>query len=571
MPAQATNMREQIFGSLSTLDKRTEFLQKRLSGVQHLHRIEPLLPQPGEPVTITATTELPQRIERVVCRVVEPETAVIPLYPVQTAWDMLNWAYYQVWQAELPPQPENTVVRYQIEAYPADGSQPILANEKGLFSYLVQTAYLPEWTKEAIIYQIFPDRFALADGRSWPHHHSLNDIYGGTLHGIIEKLDYVADLGCNAIWLNPVLPDHTHHNYHATDFFAVNPRLGTLDNMRQLVAEAHRRGLRLIMDFVPNHCGSRHPAFQAAQADRHSAYYDWFIWHNWPHDYETFFGVRDLPQLNTDHPTVRQYMLDSARFWLGDIGFDGLRLDYALGPSHDFWTALRQASNEVKPDVWLFGEVVRPSPVQLSYAGRMNGCLDFMLNQALRRTFALGEMDLAEFDNFLHLHDQYFPETYSRPSFLDNHDMNRFLWLAEQDKRKLKLAALCQFTLAGPPIVYYGTEVGLSQYAGMHDGRSDGMAECRRPMLWGEAQDADLLAFYRWLIGLRRGHKVLLNGRRHTSHLDRQQQTYAYTRSNEAEALTIAFNLSEETRMIETADHTFMLPPMSGDVAIKQG
>jgi cyclomaltodextrinase len=224
-----------------------------------------------------------------------------------------------------------------------------------------------------------------------------------------------------------------------------------------------------------------------------------------------------------------------------------------------------------QPEAWIFGEVVETPQTQLSYWGRLHGCLDFVLQQALRNTFAFGDMDLAEFDAFLEKHEAFFPAAFSRPSFLDNHDVNRFLWLAGGDKRKLKLAAMCQFTLAGPPIVYYGTEAGLSQQRDMvqSDGRHH-MAEARLPMVWGGEQDVDLLEFYRWLIHFRRRHPALWRGQRRTVHLDSRRGVYAYTRSGEGEVVTVCLNLSDEHRAVEVAGHSFTLTPWSGDVQVDQ-
>jgi glycosidase len=188
------------------------------------------------------------------------------------------------------------------------------------------------------------------------------------------------------------------------------------------------------------------------------------------------------------------------------------------------------------------------------------------LQQQLRSTFAFEETTLREFDAFLNKHEAFFPAEYSRPSFLDNHDVNRFLWLVEGDKRRLKLAALCQFTLAGPPIVFYGTEAGLSQERVIvQDGRHI-MSESRLPMVWGEEQDTELQDYYRWLIHFRRDHPALWNGRRQTIHLDDAAQTYAYTRSDGRETITIALNLSNQPHTVQTPNHTFDLPPYSGDI-----
>jgi glycosidase len=573
-------MKEFVFGSLSTIEQRVAYMRERRQGVKHHNRLSPRAPRPYDTPMLAATVQLDVPIARVECVVVEPGTprsgfgaAVFPLHRTDTKWDLLNWSYLETWQTTLPAEPEGTLVRYYIQAYPADGSAPILADDGEMFSYLVGGANAPDWVAGTVMYQIFPDRFYAGDGRTWNPTQSLNDIYGGNLRGIIQKLDYVAEMGFNAIWLNPFFPDdHTHHGYHATDYFNVNPRLGSLEDIQELVAEAHRRGIRLVLDFVANHWSNQHESFQEAIKDPTSRFYEWYHWLDYPHDYETFFGVMALPQVNVNNPEVRQYLLDSARFWLGEVGFDGLRCDYALGPSHDFWTELRAVVKQIKPDAWLFGEVVESPATILSYEGRFDGCLDFPLMQAMRDTFALGRMSLSAFDTFLHQHEHYFPRSYILPTFLDNHDMNRFSWLAGDDKRKLKLAALCQFTLSGPPVVYNGSEVGVRQKLGLWEEDSEGMAECRRPMLWGNTQDAELREFYRRLIMLRREHPVLWHGRRQTIYLDETTKTYAYARFDEDETIFVALNLSEEEREVTAVHnhltHTFTLPPWGGDVYI---
>jgi glycosidase len=227
---------------------------------------------------------------------------------------------------------------------------------------------------------------------------------------------------------------------------------------------------------------------------------------------------------------------------------------------------------QAKPDAWIFGEVVESPATMLSYEGRFDGCLDFPLMQAMRDTFAMERLSLTAFDTFLQQHERFFPDSFILPSFLDNHDMNRFSWLAENDVRKLKTAALLQFTLAGPPVVYNGSEVGVPQNMGMWQADSQGMAECRQPMLWGEAQDADLREYYRWLIRLRNENPVVLHGRRQTIHLDETNQTYAYARFDEETVILVALNLSEEDRVVtavyQNTSHTFNLQPWSGDVYI---
>ena len=576
MTRLSQNMEEFVFGSLSTVEKRTAQMRQHSRGVRHHNWIEPRTPSAEERPLITVTIEMERQIERVVCVVDAPADDTYALELVETNWDVLNWTYFQTWQVALPSQPDSTLVRYQIMAYPSDGSAPIVADDGATYSYIVGSFPQPAWARDAIVYQIFPDRFYAGNGRFPINTPNLNAIHGGTLQGVIDKLDYIADLGFNCIWLNPFFPDDTHHGYHATDYFNVNPRLGTLDTVRELVAKAHARGIRLLLDFVANHWGSRHPTFQAAQQDRHNDYYNWYHWIKWPHEYETFFGVQDLPKLNVDYAPVREHLLKVVRFWLGEIGFDGLRMDHAQGATHDFWTAVRAAAQSVKPDVWLFGEVVDTPQVQLSYDGQFNGCLDFLLTEALRKTFAYGNMSLTAFDNFLNQHEQFFPASYSHPGFLDNHDQDRFLFIAQNDIRKLKLAALCLFTLGGAPIIYNGTELGVSQNKRIADREGYGMAECRQPMPWQNGQPQELHAYFKWLIQLRKAHSVLRHGSRLTIHVDDETQTYVYARMGEETAVTIlvALNLSNQPQTIKlkapnkSRTHTFTLEPVCGDVTI---
>ncbi len=559
-------MEDKIFGKLNQLHYRAARMSESQSGIQHNWEIDPLVPGEGDEPTLTVKVQIDHRVDRVLCTLLEPKALDIPLELIRTEWDDLNWSYYQVWRGKLPAHSSGTLVRYKISAFRPEDAVAIPADDNVIFSYLVGWHHPPAWSQDAIIYQIMPDRFHPGPGRKWNQTKRPDEIYGGTLRGIIENLAYIQELGFNCLWLNPFFPDKTHHGYHATDYFNVNPRLGTLDDIRELVEKCHQNGIRLLLDFVANHWSSEHPFFQAAQTDPNSEYNSWFFWQEWPKDYETYFKVKELPKLNVADPGVRSYLLDSAKFWLDEIGFDGLRLDYAHGVSLNFWTWFRKEIKSIKAEAWLFGEVTDSPAHQLQFYGRLDGCLDFLLTQAIRNTFGSGRMSITQLDAFLEAQDRFFPPNFSRPSFLDNHDMNRFLHLARGDSRKLKLAALCQFTLSGPPIVYYGTEVGVEQEQPVHGPGSIGLAEARQPMLWGDSQDEDLLSYYRWLIHLRRERPVLSVGERQTLHADDQDRVFVYKRYDSTEQMTIALNLSEEMKIVEVEGHTFKLGPVSGDV-----
>ena len=563
-------MEDFIFGNLTLTDEIVKKLARQLRGAYHGHRIDPTPPAPGKPVTLFATTGPALRTDSAYLYYTtdgsEPQGnagsatvgQVVGMTAVETEWVSILWDYVTWWKAELPAMPAGTKMRYKIEARDSLGGASAFADSGAAtsdkatrFSFLAGDAKPPLWASEALIYHIFVDRFNPDSGKTFANPRDLRGFHGGTIRGVTEKLDYIASLGATAIWLSPIFASPSHHGYDATDLFRVEPRLGTADDFRALVEAAHARGIRVILDFVPNHVSNTHPYFVSAQKDPKSPYRDWFTFFRWPDEYEAFFGVKSLPQWNNEHASARAYMLDVARFWIEEYGVDGYRLDYANGPSHDFWTDFRLAVKSANPDAFIFGEIVESAGLLRTYEGRLDGSLDFLLTHNLRRALAFGNMSLTELDAFIAHHEAYFDARFVRPSFLDNHDMNRFLWLVKGDKRKLKLAALCQYTLAGPPIVYYGTEVGLSQERDCRPQNGHGNPhEARAPMPWGDAQDASLLAYYRALGWMRREHSVLWRGARTTLAVDAPPGTWAYARQDGDDFVLVLLNAREESTEI---------------------
>jgi len=449
-------------------------------------------------------------------------------------------------RGEIPGQRAGTVVRYRIGA--GGGGEETLADHGTYYGFYVENDPPPAWAQDAIIYQIFTDRF-FSSSNDFPKVEPKPSLKSnGTLGGVIEKLEYIADLGVNCLWFTPVFPSPSYHGYDATSFFEINPRLGTKEDFKELVEQAHARGIRILMDFVPNHWSSQHPSFIEATRDRNSQYFNWYTFEHWPDGYKCFFTSKGLPQINLRYAPARQHVLDAAKYWL-DFGVDGYRVDYCIGPTPDFYADFRRVTRTTKPEAWTFGEAVDPPDSQLTFEGGLDGALDFMLLEAMRKTFAFGKWGARQFGEFLDRHEAYFPATFTRPSFLDNHDMNRFLWVAGGDMSKLRLAALCQFTLVGAPVIYYGSEVGLSQH---NDVMQNGRAiheEARLPMIWGTEQDRDLLAYYKGLIALRNAHSALRRGTRTNIHVD--DQVLAYRRSDGTESLVSVLNLSERETSLE--------------------
>jgi len=528
-----------VFGTLATDDLRLQSMKQERSGLWHDQRISPLDPHPGDPISVTIgvgpdisadcvalyyTTDgsTPQGV----CGEAQSGVA-IAMEKAAVEWDTLLWGYRDRWEGSIPPQPAGTLVRYIIEAWQSVNNDSRYAGRGGaprVYSFFVDNEITPDWFKDAVMYQIFVDRFAPDPGDAFANPlEGLNGFHGGTLKGITAHLDYLADLGIDALWLTPIFPSPTYHGYDITDYGAIEPRLGSEEDLKELLAKAHQRGIRIILDFVANHISSAHPDFVEAEADPDSDKRDWFFFGDeFANGYDSFFAVKQMPKANTGHPAVRDYFLKHAQYWL-ELGVDGFRLDHAHGATHAFWSAFRHATRQAKPDSVIFGEVVETPILQRSFAGRMDGCLDFLLFQAMYNFFGFGMMSVSQFNAFLYRHFSFFPEDYAQPSFLDNHDMNRFLWMVEGDKRRLRLASLCLFTLPGPPILYYGTEIGLSQVENV--GR---MENARLPMPWEDGQDKELLQFYKALIILRKAGGNIWREAHETILIDDARNVYGY-------------------------------------------
>ena len=529
-----------IFGALGDERSRADYVRKLTAGATHRRRRSPRDPAPGEAVTVEL--DAGPRVPAGEAWLELDGEGRQPLELASVDWDTLVWGYVRRFRGTIPGRSAGSIVRYRL------GIGELVADEGQTHAYVVDEAHAPSWARDAVVYHVFVDRFYSGDEASWPAKGTgPAERYGGTLEGLRQRLDHLSELGADVLWLSPIHPSPSYHGYDATDLFDVSPALGTLADFDRLVADAHGRGIRVLLDFVPNHWSREHPTFVEAAADRASPYVDWYRFKRWPNSYESFFGHKPMPRINYANAAARRHVLDAVRFWV-ERGADGYRVDYALGPDEDFWADFRVATE----GVWTFGEVVETPATQLAFEGLLDGCLDFGLLEALRATFAHGAWDGARFTSFLDAHEQYFPASFSRPSFLDNHDMNRFLWSAGGDVARLKLAALCQFTLAGPPIVYYGTEVGLSQDEDIRAGGLGGDRHARLPMLWGADQDPELFAFYRSLVELRR---TLGDAPRRTLQSDASR--FAYERGD----VVVSFDLESLTGSV-TRDGVSLLPEL---------
>ncbi len=479
-----------------------------------------------------------------------PGTIVRAFQDVPPRWDTLLWGYVRRFELTIPTGqlPPHAMFRYRAAGRTRDGSI-VQAADGRRFSHLLGTYPAPGWLRGAVIYHIFVDRFATTGGAPFAEPANLAGFYGGTLRGVIERLGYLSELGVTVLWLSPIYPSPSHHGYDATDFRKIEPRLGTEADLRELVNAAHARGMRVLLDFVPNHVSNEHPFFKDATTNPESPYREHFTFRKWPDDYASFFDVKTLPQINNENSTARHYVIDSAVYWLSMFGVDGFRLDYAYGPSPDFWADYFKAVKAINPESFHIGEIVETPELLRGFAGRMDGALDFHFLQAVRKAFAYDTMTIAQFNDWLGRHQAYFKDAnFALPTFLDNHDMNRYLWAARGDSRRLKLAALVQFTLPAVPIIYYGTESGLSQERDIRQGALGILEESRQPMNWS-AIDADLLAFYKRLIALRGSLAEALAGMRITLIADAAHYAFGYAVEGKLVALTLINRSPEQVTL----------------------
>ena len=571
-------------GSLS-LDALRARAAARRGQLRHDNETTPLAPGPDQAVHVSVTSGERLPVARAAIFFTadgsRPGLAspTVPMESVDVDWDR-DAGFLTRWRGILPGQPAGTIVRYRIAGWrhadAVSGADPDWWAQDGqgfwykhegtagisTFAYHVERPEeaCPDWVHDAVIYQIFLDRFhpGTADG-AFPGAAGPHVLHGGTLDGVRRALPYLEDLGITCIWLSPFCASPSYHRYDATDLNTVDPRLGTNEDLRRLTDDAHARGMRVMMDFVPGHCSRLHPAFIQARNDRTAATASWFHFREWPHDYRSFLDAApSLPAFNGDDDGARDYLIRSALQWACEYGIDAFRLDHAIGSSMDFWVAFRTAMRSARPDIFTVGEATDTPDSLRRYRGRLDAILDFPLAAVLRETFSGAGTGVAALDGFLRAYTRYLAGAPVSVGFLDNHDMNRFLFLANGDVERLKVAALCLFTLPTTPVVYYGTEIALPQLRDIAAPGSTGDAEVRTDMPWSEDRwDLDVLAGFRELIALRRRCVALRRGAWESVQVGEDGVTYAYRRTMAGDPsgdVLIVFNLAGTPSSVPLAD-----------------
>lgn len=450
-----------------------------------------------------------------------------------------------IWSATVTPEFRRLRYYFEVQGESGSNEDKILVFENGFFSeeqfesnpelmvtFLfpwmndVDRASPPSWAENTIWYQIFPSRFCHSSKGPSPkgmipwanssHKVTNQEIYGGNLWGIIEKLDYLKQIGINGIYLNPVNKASSQHKYDTVDYFEIDPEFGDRDTMQRLVKEAHLRDMKVMLDGVFNHSGWFFPAWQDVLKNREkSEFANWFMVNDWNFDatqknnsrnkkFFAFAFADYMPKLNTSNPQVRDFILKVCRFWIEDYDIDAIRLDVANEISHKLCQEMKHSLCQLKEDFFIVGEIWGNSLPWLR-----GDQFDSVINYPLRS--AIYDFQLKTTDCVKNLEFQinkcltnYFEQTEKvLINQMDSHDTARLISKTNGNKEATMQQFALLMTLPGSACIYYGTEILL-------EGGED--PDCRRCMPWKEIDEGKFdaeLDFMTRLIHTRKEHPAL--------------------------------------------------------------
>ena len=464
---------------------------------------------------------------------------------------------------------------------------------------------VPERFKGNVMYQIFPDRFnkdgmCIANGKLTPFwiHSDLtdvphflpdekgivqnNDFFGGNLKGIAKKLDYIKSLNVGVIYLNPIFKAYSNHRYDTADYKIIDELLGTEEDFKELCDQAHKLGIKIILDGVFSHTGSNSLYFDSegvfgngAVQNAESPYREWFDFKNYPDDYTSWWGIKTLPCVDENNESYRNYIIrdeDSViAHWL-NLGADGFRLDVADELPDSFIYELRNRMKAIKPDSLLIGEVWEDASNKCSYGVRRryftSGELDSVMNYPFKNAivdYVCGNDNGQKFRNTVMTLVENYPTDVINcvMNIISTHDTVRILTvlgcdyvpqnkadraayrLSDSEMHKgisrLKAAVFLQFILPGMPSIYYGDEIGTQ---GFED------PFCRSYFDWSKTENNPSLDFYRELSGIKDSYFSLKEGSSAVS--VERNGVIKLERSYSDEVLTAYVNISDEVFEIET-------------------
>lgn len=454
--------------------------------------------------------------------------------------------------------------------------------ENQLHFYFFQYPYIhesgihktPEWVRDSIFYEIFPDRFFRENtgcgGKedpnrvfeqdtgenaeqlaAWGTKPCYNSCFGGNLKGIAAKIGYLKDLGITAIYLTPIFKSMSNHKYDTEDYLVVDPHFGDLDDLKTLVSQCHENGIRVILDGVFNHCSNHAVPFQhALQYGPASPYYQWFHFNRQPEDhglagYEMFSTVRNMPKLNTEKKEVRDYLLSAVRYWMEETGIDGWRLDVADELDPAFLRAFRETVKQCREDAYIVGEVWHNASSWMM-GDQLDAAMNYPFSLACINYFALQSIDTKEFMQMISKIQLDYTQQGNEMLFnlVESHDTARFLTLCGGDVNKLLPAVTFLLTFTGVPCLYYGMETGM-------EGGED--PDCRRTFNWDEnTWDLTVYQYIRTLIHLRKEYAALRRG--NFTWVDMECPLVAYERTLADQRILVLINTGEREVTVNFPD-----------------
>ena len=407
---------------------------------------------------------------------------------------------------------------------------------------------VPVWPRDAIFYQIFPERFANGDStndppgvRPWGGKPEVKNYFGGDLKGIIDHLSDLQRLGVNALYLTPIFESPTNHKYHTKDYLKIDHNFGDEETFKRLLDECHMRKMHLIIDGVFNHTGVHFFAFEDIKKNEaKSRFLAWYDVHSFPvgppekPNYEAWWGLGDLPKLMTNNPEVRDYLFNATRYWLKK-GLDGWRLDVPNEISHDFWIQWRKLVKSENPDAYIVGEIWDDATPWL-HGDQFDAVMNYRFRGACVGFLALQNLKASQFDSILQVQRREYPDEVNSvlQNLIGSHDTERFLTLCAGDVGALKLAVLMQMTYVGAPMVYYGDEIGM-------EGGKD--PDCRHTMEWDSTKwNTGLWRWYQQLIGIRNAHPVFRHGSYKTVVVNDAGKLFGFVREDSLERSLVVLN-----------------------------
>lgn len=434
---------------------------------------------------------------------------------------------------------------------------------------------IPEWAKEIVWYQIFPERFANGDPSNDPEgvlpwgskNPDRQDFFGGDLQGVIDHLDYLVDLGINGIYFCPIFEAYSNHKYDTIDYLAIDPAFGDNDTFKRLVEECHKRGIKVMLDAVFNHMGdTSHQWLDVIKNGKDSPFADWFHINEFPVNYkegENFEDAYDItydvfaftphmPKLNTENPDVQDYLLKIARYWIEEFDIDAWRLDVANEVSHHFWKKFRQVCDDAKDDFYILGEIWHSSQRWLQ-GDEFHAVMNYAFTDAIIEYFVKDEISMTKMVSELNNQLMLYREQTNQVQFniLDSHDTPRLLTLARGDKDLMRQVMAFTYLQQGVPCLYYGDEIGLT---------GDMDPDCRKCMIWEEEkQDRDLLHFTRSLISIRKDNqKVLSEGSLSWNWVSEEDGLIIFERELGAQRIIGIFNTGDDQITLSRPDSILM-------------